>query len=158
MQSSVSEEKKLRHAGLKVTVPRLKILDILTNSANSEQRHLSADDIYRQLLDSGEEKVGLATVYRSLMQFEHAGLVARRNFEGNNALFELDDGEHHDHICCVICGNVTEFMDEIIEQRQEKIAQEKGYTLEGHSLFMYGICSSCDSENKESHKKNHKSK
>lgn len=133
------ESKDLRKAGLKVTLPRLKILEILDNSP---QRHLSAEDLYKALLDTGED-IGLATVYRVLTQFEAAGLVNRHHFEGGHSVFELDDGAHHDHIVCVKCGRVDEFVDETIEKRQKDIARETGYQMTDHSLYIYGICSSC---------------
>ena len=136
------ELKDIRDAGLKVTLPRLKILDMLETAEN---RHLSAEDLFRALLEDGEE-VGLATVYRVLTQFEAAGLVKRHHFEGGNSVFELNQGEHHDHILCIKCGRVDEFMDEIIEQRQELVAKEIGYQMTDHSLYVYGICPSCSSE------------
>jgi Fur family ferric uptake transcriptional regulator len=127
------QKKDLRNAGLKVTLPRLKILEIL--EAN-EQAHLSAEDIYRELLDSGED-IGLATVYRVLTQFESAGLVTRHNFEGGHSVFELDDGEHHDHMVCIETGEVIEFLDEDIERLQHEIAEKHGYEIEDHSLVLY---------------------
>ncbi|ORU93387.1 MAG: transcriptional repressor [Cycloclasticus sp. symbiont of Bathymodiolus heckerae] len=133
------ESKDIRAAGLKVTLPRLKILDMLESSGN---RHLSAEDLYKALLDDGEE-IGLATVYRVLTQFEGAALVNRHHFEGGNSVFELSQGEHHDHILCVKCGRVDEFCDEIIEQRQRLIAEENGYEMTDHSLYIYGVCSEC---------------
>jgi Fur family ferric uptake transcriptional regulator len=113
--------------------PRLKILEILENASN---RHLSAEDIYRDLLDSGEE-IGLATVYRVLTQFEAAGLVTRHNFEGGHSVFELDDGEHHDHMVCVETGEVIEFTSDEIERLQHEIAEEHGFELLDHSLVLY---------------------
>ncbi|MGH8495630.1 MAG: ferric iron uptake transcriptional regulator [Gammaproteobacteria bacterium] len=133
------ESKDLRKAGLKVTLPRLKILEILDSSP---QRHLSAEDLYKALLETGED-IGLATVYRVLTQFEAAGLVNRHHFEGGHSVFELDDGAHHDHIVCVKCGRVDEFVDETIEKRQKDIARETGYQMTDHSLYIYGICSNC---------------
>ncbi len=133
------ESKDLRRAGLKVTLPRLKILEILEGS---EQRHMSAEDLYKSLLESGED-IGLATVYRVLTQFESAGLVVRHHFEGGTSVFELDDGAHHDHIVCVKCGRVDEFMDEVIEKRQQEIAARAGYEMTDHSLYIYGICADC---------------
>jgi Fur family ferric uptake transcriptional regulator len=130
------EPKELRDAGLKVTLPRLKILEMLESSS---LRHLSAEDIYRQLLDHGED-IGLATVYRVLTQFEAAGLVIRHHFEGGHAVFEMQQPTHHDHIVCVRCGKVDEFVDELIEKRQREKAQELGYKLTEHSLIMYGQC------------------
>ncbi|MGD9388575.1 MAG: ferric iron uptake transcriptional regulator, partial [Gammaproteobacteria bacterium] len=119
------ESKELRKVGLKVTLPRLKILEIL--EANREH-HMSAEDVYKHLLDS-EADIGLATVYRVLTQFESAGLVRRHNFEGGSAVFELDDGAHHDHIICQQCGHVEEFFDPIIEEQQEKAAAKYGFTV-----------------------------
>lgn len=136
------ERHDLRKAGLKVTLPRLKILEIL--EAN-RQRHMSAEDLYKSLLESGED-IGLATVYRVLTQFESAGLVVRHHFEGGHSVFELDDGEHHDHIVCVRCGRVDEFVDDVIEDRQEHIARDAGYQMTDHSLYIYGICSGCQEE------------
>lgn len=133
------ESQDLRKAGLKVTLPRMKILEILESTG---QRHMSAEDMYKALLDSGEE-IGLATVYRVLTQFEDAGLVTRHHFEGGHSMFELNEGDHHDHILCVKCGRVDEFVDETIEQRQEQIAREAGYEMTDHSLYIYGICPKC---------------
>ena len=129
----MEQRHELRKAGLKITLPRLKILEILENTAN---RHLSAEDIYKELLDSGEE-IGLATVYRVLTQFEAAGLVTRHNFEGGHSVFELDDGEHHDHMVCVETGEVTEFTSEEIERLQHEIAEKHGFELIDHSLVLY---------------------
>ena len=134
-----TESNHLRKAGLKVTLPRMKILEMLENSAT---RHLSAEDVYKLLLESGEE-IGLATVYRVLTQFESAGLVARHHFEGGHSMFELNEGDHHDHILCVKCGRVDEFVDETIEKRQRQIALDAGYEITDHSLYIYGICPDC---------------
>lgn len=136
------ESQDLRKAGLKVTLPRMKILEILESSG---QRHMSAEDMYKALLDSGEE-IGLATVYRVLTQFEDAGLVTRHHFEGGHSMFELNEGDHHDHILCVKCGRVDEFVDEMIEKRQRQIAEEAGYEMTDHSLYIYGICPKCRAE------------
>lgn len=130
------ESKELRKAGLKVTLPRLKILEILEEN---KQRHMSAEDVYKHLLDS-EADIGLATVYRVLTQFEAAGLVRRHNFEGGSAVFELDDGGHHDHIICQQCGRVEEFYDPTIEARQEAAARAHGFTVSDHALVIYGRC------------------
>lgn len=127
------EEQDLRKAGLKITSPRLKVLEILETN---DQRHLSAEAIYRALLDSGEE-LGLATVYRVLTQFERAGLVSRHNFEGGTAVFELADRTHHDHMVCLDTGKVIEFCDERIEELQREIASRHGYAIEEHSLVLY---------------------
>jgi len=130
------ESQDLRNAGLKVTLPRLKILEMLEHS---DTRHLSAEEIYRQLMDTGED-IGLATVYRVLTQFEAAGLVTRHHFEGGHAVFELERGHHHDHMVCIKCGHVDEFEDETIEKRQREKAESLGYRLIEHSLIMYGEC------------------
>jgi Fur family ferric uptake transcriptional regulator len=129
----MQQRDELRNAGLKVTVPRLRILEILSIA---DQRHLSAEDVYKELLDSGED-IGLATVYRVLTQFESAGLVTRHNFEGGHSVFELDDGEHHDHMVCVESGEVIEFSNDEIEQLQHKMAREHGYELIDHNLVLY---------------------
>jgi Fur family ferric uptake transcriptional regulator len=133
------ESSELRKAGLKVTLPRVKILDILETS---DSRHQSAEDVYKALIETGED-IGLATVYRVLTQFEAAGLVKRHHFEGGQSVFELDEGRHHDHILCVKCGRVDEFVDEVIEKHQRAIAAELGYEMTDHCLYMYGICSAC---------------
>jgi Fur family ferric uptake transcriptional regulator len=129
----MEQRQELRKAGLKVTLPRLKILEILESS---EQRHLSAEDIYKELLDTGED-IGLATVYRVLTQFESAGLVTRHNFEGGHSVFEVDEGEHHDHMVCVETGDVVEFMNAEIERLQQEIAKSHNYELIDHSLVLY---------------------
>jgi len=130
------EPSELRRAGLKITVPRLKILQIL---AGNPTRHMSAEDVYRRLLESNED-IGLATVYRVLTQFEAAGLVARHHFEGGTAVFELEQGEHHDHIVCEDCGRVEEFADAGIEARQREIAARLGFELIDHALTLRGRC------------------
>lgn len=130
------ESQDLRSAGLKVTGPRLKMLELLENTHG---RHLTAEAIYRQLLDAGEV-IGLATVYRVLTQFEAAGLVTRHHFEGGQAVFELERGPHHDHIVCIHCGRVEEFYDEEIEKRQRAIAKKLGFNLRDHTLTLYGEC------------------
>ncbi len=129
----MQQRKELRKAGLKITLPRLKILEILEKA---KDRHMSAEDIYKELLNSGED-IGLATVYRVLTQFESAGLVTRHNFEGGHSVFELDDGDHHDHMVCVDTGDVTEFVSEEIERLQHEIARQYGYELVDHSLVLY---------------------
>ena len=136
------ESNDLKRVGLKATLPRLKILKVLEKRT---LRHMSAEDVYRALIEEGEE-IGLATVYRVLTQFEAAGLVTRHHFEGGNSIFELADGDHHDHILCVRCGKVDEFMDETIEQRQREIAEKFGYEITDHSLYIYGICAECKSK------------
>ena len=128
-----SENQELKKAGLKVTLPRVKILQILEGAGD---RHMSADDVYRTLLDQGED-VGLATVYRVLTQFETAGLVQRLHFEAGTAVFELAKGDHHDHMICLETGKVIEFVDPIIEKRQREIAEEHGFDIEDHSLIIY---------------------
>ena len=133
------ESSDLKKAGLKVTLPRMKILEFLEVS---KIRHQSAEDIYRSLLDDGEE-IGLATVYRVLTQFEAAGLVERHHFESGQAVFELSEKGHHDHIVCVSCGKVEEFYDDMIENRQREVASEKGYEVTDHSLTLYGKCPAC---------------
>jgi Fur family transcriptional regulator, ferric uptake regulator len=130
-----SENQELRNAGLKVTLPRIKILQIM-ESIDGEQHHMSAEDVYRTLLDQGED-VGLATVYRVLTQFENAGLVVRHNFEGGHSVFELASDEHHDHMVCTDTGEVIEFYDELIEKRQRDIARSHGFELVDHSLILY---------------------
>lgn len=134
------ESQDLRNAGLKVTLPRVKILEILEKQTSD--RHLTAEQVYKILLSENED-IGLATVYRVLTQFEAAGLVARHHFEGGNSVFELDHGAHHDHIVCMKCGKVDEFTDEIIESRQKEIARSLGYELTDHSLYLYGVCVKC---------------
>jgi Fur family ferric uptake transcriptional regulator len=133
------ENSQLKKAGLKITHPRVKILQILENC---EKRHISAEEVYKLLLLANED-VGLATVYRVLTQFEAAEIVSRHHFEGGHSVFELESGIHHDHLVCVSCGKVDEFHDEVIERRQENIAEEKGYILTDHSLYLYGKCPNC---------------
>lgn len=134
------QPKHLQNAGLKSTLPRLKVLELLENV---EDRHLTAEAIYRKLLEAGEE-IGLATVYRALTQFEAAGLVTRHHFEGGQAVFELERGLHHDHIVCVHCGRVEEFYDKVIEKRQQSIAEKHGFTLSDHTMTLYGECNGPD--------------
>mgnify|MGYP000066525350 CR=1 FL=1 len=131
---------ELRKAGLKVTLPRVKILELLESA---ETRHLSAEDVYKILLEQGED-VGLATVYRVLTQFEAAGIVERHHFEGGHSVFEIKDNHHHDHIVCTNCGKVVEFHDEVIEAQQNKIAESLGFILTDHSLYLYGYCKAPD--------------
>ena len=130
-----AENQELRKVGLKVTLPRVKILQILESSERGHQ-HLSAEDVYKKLLEAGED-VGLATVYRVLTQFETAGLVTRHNFETGHSVFELAKGAHHDHMVCIESGDVIEFHDDVIEERQRIIAEKHGFTLEDHSLVLY---------------------
>ena len=133
------ESADLKRAGLKATLPRLKILEILEQNPHL---HMRAEDVYKSLLDTGDD-VGLATVYRVLTQFEAAGLVTRHHFEGGHAVFEINQGIHHDHIVCVSCGKVDEFIDEVIEERQRAIARKFGYSMNDHALNIYGTCSTC---------------
>jgi Fur family ferric uptake transcriptional regulator len=133
------DNQQLREAGLKVTGPRLKILQLLEQATT---QHLSAEDIYKALLESGED-IGLATVYRVLTQFEAADLVKRQNFEGGYSVFELNQGSHHDHLVCIKCGRVDEFVDKIIERRQRAVAKRAAYQMTDHSLIIYGVCCLC---------------
>ena len=129
----------LKSVGLKVTLPRLKILEVLEKSSN---HHLSAVDIYRALLEQHEE-VGVATIYRVLTQFEESGIVNKLNFENNQAVYELSNVEHHDHLVCVKCNIIIEFQDDVIEQHQLQIANKYGFQLTDHSLYLYGLCKTC---------------
>lgn len=138
-EDSSLETQDLKKVGLKVTLPRMKILELLQNA---DQRHLSAEDIYKLLLEADEE-IGLATIYRVLTQFETAGLVTRHHFETGQAVFELERGEHHDHLVCIKCGKVEEFKNDTIETCQDKIAAEAGYRITDHSLIIYGVCPGC---------------
>lgn len=126
----------LKRAGLKVTLPRMKILEILENS---DKRHLSAEDIYKILIETGDE-IGLATIYRVLTQFENAALVNRHHFETGQAVFEINKGHHHDHLVCVKCGKIVEFVDDEIENKQKEIAKREGFRITDHALIIYGIC------------------
>ncbi|AUH01573.1 ferric iron uptake transcriptional regulator [Pectobacteriaceae bacterium CE70] len=126
----------LKKAGLKVTLPRLKILEVLQDPTC---HHVSAEDLYKKLIDMGEE-IGLATVYRVLNQFDDAGIVTRHNFEGGKSVFELTQQHHHDHLICLDCGRVIEFRDEFIEARQREISEKHGIKLTNHSLYLYGHC------------------
>ena len=132
----MSESSELKNVGLKATLPRLKILSLFETS---DQRHLSAEDIYRVLINEHED-IGLATVYRVLTQFEQAGLLIRHHFESGKAVFELNQGGHHDHLVCLQCGRVEEFCDPEIEKRQDLIAKERGFTIREHSLYLYVDC------------------
>lgn len=133
------DNRDLRKVGLKVTLPRLRILKMLEEAPN---KHLSAEEIYKRLVEAGDE-VGLATVYRVLTQFEAAGLISRLNFESGQSLFELNQGEHHDHLVCSQCGAVQEFVDPLIEERQAIIAQQFGFQMNGHALNIFGLCPQC---------------
>jgi len=133
------KDEELRQAGLKVTLPRLNILKVLESA---KSRHMSAEEVYQKLTEQGED-VSLATVYRVLTQFEAAGLVQRHHFEGGHSVFELDQGEHHDHLVCLQCAAVEEFVDELIEARQAVVAKRSGFQMTDHSLTIYGICERC---------------
>ena len=135
---------ELKSTGLKATLPRLKILEVFQNS---RQRHMTAEDVFRVLLDERTD-IGLATVYRVLMQFEQAGLLTRSNFESGKAVYELDQGQHHDHLVCLDCGRVEEFYDAEIEQRQQQIAAARGFTLQEHALALYANCTKTDCEHR----------
>jgi Fur family ferric uptake transcriptional regulator len=138
------EDQDIRKAGLKVTLPRVKILEILETHVD---RHMTAEDVYKVLLERGDE-IGLATVYRVLTQFVSAGLVERHHFEGGQAVFELNRGSHHDHIVCLQCGQVEEFYDSTIEDCQRRIAEQKGFAINDHSLIIYGECQRPDCPNR----------
>ncbi len=135
----------LKQAGLKTTLPRLRVLSILENS---KVKHLSAEDVYKELLEE-KESTGLATVYRVLTQFESAGLVIRHNFEGDRSVFELNDEDHHDHMVCVKCGKVIEFFDQRIETQQDKVAESHDFLIQDHSLTLYGLCKHCHEKQPE---------
>ena len=137
-----TENQELRKAGLKVTLPRVKILQIMEST---ETKHLSAEDVYKALIEADED-VGLATVYRVLTQFESAGLVMRHHFEGGSSVFELTTIDHHDHIVCQTCGSVEEFYDEVIESQQEMVAKKYGFRITDHSMYLYGICKDCQTK------------
>ena len=144
VQRSVPTSADLKTIGLKATLPRLKILEIFQrNSQAGGARHMSAEDVYKALLAEHLD-VGLATVYRVLTQFEHAGLLSRSNFEAGHSVFELNKGSHHDHLVCLTCGRVEEFVDTEIESRQHKIAEARGFQLQDHALALYGVCTKRD--------------
>lgn len=136
----MTHAEELKSSGLKATLPRIKILDVFRHT---ERRHMTAEDVYRALLGEGAD-IGLATVYRVLMQFEQAGLLTRSNFESGKAVYELNEGQHHDHLVCLDCGRVEEFMDPEIEQRQRAIAEKRGFALQEHSLALYARCNKSD--------------
>ncbi len=138
--SRMSPTQSLRESGLKATLPRKKILELFESS---KVRHLSAEDVYKALIAEGID-VGLATVYRVLTQFEHAGLLSRQHFETGKAVFELNEGGHHDHLVCLQCGRVEEFYDTDIERRQNEVARQRGFQLTGHSLALYAECTKPD--------------
>lgn len=135
----MNDQNELKSMGLKATFPRLKILDIFRKA---DIRHQSAEDVYRTLM-AEDVDIGLATVYRVLMQFEQAGILVRSQFDGSKAVFELNDGDHHDHLICTACGKVEEFSDPVIEKRQHHVADEYGFVLESHTMLLYGICPDC---------------
>ena len=132
----MSNADELKSSGLKATLPRIKILEVFQQTA---QRHLTAEDVYKVLLADGSD-VGLATVYRVLMQFEQAGLLSRNHFESGKSVFELNEGKHHDHLVCIDCGRVEEFFDAEIEKRQRAVAQSRGFDLQEHALSLYAVC------------------
>ena len=136
----MSDPKELKSTGLKVTVPRLKVLDLFHNSP---ERHLTAEDVYRKLLGEHSD-IGLATVYRVLTQFEQAGLLVRHHFEGGKAVYELNEGGHHDHIVCIRCGHVEEFYDSEIEKRQARVARDRGFEIQDHQMYLYADCVNAD--------------
>ena len=136
----MSDPRDLKDTGLKVTVPRLKVLDLFQHS---NERHLTAEDVYRKLLEEHSD-VGLATVYRVLTQFEQAGILVRHHFEGGKAVYELNEGGHHDHLVCLQCGRVEEFYDSEIEKRQNKVAKERGFQIHDHQLYLYADCIKVD--------------
>ena len=141
-----SNSSDLKSIGLKATVPRLKVLEIFQrNTAERGIRHMSAEDVYKALIAEHID-VGLATVYRVLTQFEQAGLLARNHFEAGRAMFELNEGSHHDHLVCLTCGHVEEFVDADIETRQHRVAAERGFKLQDHALALYGECTKTDCE------------
>lgn len=144
----MTHAEELKSSGLKATLPRIKILEIFQTS---DRRHLTAEDVFKLLLTEGSD-IGLATVYRVLMQFEQAGILSRNHFESGKAVFELNEGKHHDHLVCVSCGRVEEFFDPEIERRQQEIATSRGYTLQDHALALYVIC------NREECKRNARSR
>ena len=132
----MSNAEELKSSGLKATLPRIKILEVFQQTV---QRHLTAEDVYKVLLADGSD-VGLATVYRVLMQFEQAGILSRNHFESGKAVFELNEGHHHDHLVCIDCGRVEEFFDAEIEKRQRAVAQSRGFDLQEHALSLYAVC------------------
>ena len=141
----MSKSDELHKAGLRATLPRKKILQIFEDN---ESEHFSAEMIFEQLREMGEE-IGLATVYRVLTQFEEAGLVERHNFEGGHAVYELDNGQHHDHLICLNCGKIIEFVDEEIEKRQQELAEKYKFQCVDHSLTLFGLCEDCHDKKKE---------
>jgi len=141
----MSNADELKSSGLKATLPRIKILEVFQTSS---QRHMTAEDVFKALLAEGAD-IGLATVYRVLMQFEQAGLLSRNHFESGKAVFELNEGKHHDHLVCVTCGRVEEFFDAEIEKRQHNIASTRGFELQDHALALYAVCTKKNCEHKQ---------
>ena len=141
----MTNAEELKSSGLKATLPRIKILEVFQNTT---RRHMTAEDVYKALLADGSD-IGLATVYRVLMQFEQAGLLTRSNFESGKSVFELNEGQHHDHLVCLTCGRVEEFFDPEIEQRQRQIAEARGFELHEHSLALYARCTKTHCEHRQ---------
>jgi Fur family transcriptional regulator, ferric uptake regulator len=141
----MSNADDLKSSGLKATLPRIKILEVFQNTS---QRHMTAEDVYKTLLQEGAD-IGLATVYRVLMQFEQAGLLSRNHFESGKAVFELNEGKHHDHLVCLDCGRVEEFYDGEIEKRQRNVAQSRGFELQDHALSLYAACTKKNCEHRQ---------
>ena len=140
----MNHAEELKSSGLKATLPRIKILEVFQQA---QQRHMTAEEVYKIRLNDGSD-IGLATVYRVLMQFEQAGLLSRNHFEAGKAVFELNEGQHHDHLVCVHCGRVEEFYDAEIERRQQQIAEERGYKLQDHALSLYVVCNRPECQSK----------
>lgn len=138
----------LKNTGLRITTARVSVLSVFEHS---QSRHLTADDVFKKLMNNSAE-IGLATVYRVLTQFEQAGILIRSNFESGKSIYELNEGQHHDHMVCTSCGNVQEFLDPEIEKRQHKVAKEKKFLVKDHSLTLYGSCHDCFSSNKKNNK------
>jgi Fur family ferric uptake transcriptional regulator len=143
----MNNAEELKNSGLKATLPRIKILEVFQQSS---QRHMTAEDVFKVLLNEGSD-IGLATVYRVLMQFEQAGILSRNHFEAGKAVFELNEGKHHDHMVCVVCGRVEEFYDAEIERRQQAIAKERGYALQDHALALYVVCNRPECQKSHQH-------
>jgi len=141
----MNRSEELKSSGLKATLPRLKILEVFERA---QRRHMIAEDVYKALIGDGSD-IGLATVYRVLMQFEQAGLLTRSNFESGKSVFELNEGQHHDHLVCLTCGRVEEFFDGEIEQRQRNVALSRGFELQEHSLALYATCTKANCEHRQ---------
>jgi Fur family transcriptional regulator, ferric uptake regulator len=141
----MNRSEELKSSGLKATLPRLKILEVFERT---QRRHMTAEDVYKALIGEGSD-IGLATVYRVLMQFEQAGLLTRSNFESGKSVFELNEGQHHDHLVCLSCGRVEEFFDPEIEQRQRNVAVSRGFELQEHSLALYATCTKANCEHRQ---------